>query len=262
MGPPWKIEKAVRKGDYLYAKVKGHPNATRNRYVLYHRIVMENKLGRLLEKNEIVHHVNGNKHDNREENLELTTPSEHTKEHVRIKGHSYIDATCPNCGKFFRKKKAHYFRHIKDKGYFSCSKSCGTRIGRLIQLGKLTRAELAAKFSFVIGSTRDPSWTAPIKRKFDRFRRFHKRKIHYIKWFQGLEYPEHLVSRLGKQTKVDWPPVSEIKKMLLEMPLLEIGKRLGCSDNCVKKHCKTMKIELPKFSRGHWLRTPYPKEAT
>lgn len=46
-----------------------------------HRFIMEQHLGRKLERNEIVHHKNGDKRDNRLENLEVMTLSEHGKFH-------------------------------------------------------------------------------------------------------------------------------------------------------------------------------------
>lgn len=62
---------------YLYYYVNGD----RNNKVPLHRYIMEQHLGRKLNESEIVHHINGNKYDNRIENLELTTRSEHMNKH-------------------------------------------------------------------------------------------------------------------------------------------------------------------------------------
>lgn len=46
-----------------------------------HRYIMEQYLGRKLNKDEVVHHINGKKYDNRIENLQVMSRSEHIKVH-------------------------------------------------------------------------------------------------------------------------------------------------------------------------------------
>ena len=113
------IKKIIKKGDYLYALVPDHPNATKNGYVLMHRVVVENYLNRLLSADEIVHHKDGNKHNNDISNLEVMSAVDHARYHGAQKHRDYVQVRCEYCGKVFLRER----RLIRYKKIF-CSKLC------------------------------------------------------------------------------------------------------------------------------------------
>jgi hypothetical protein len=77
-------------------------------YVYEHRLVAEKKLGRKLRKNEMIHHVDGNKKNNKEENIEVVKDNlEHFFFHRKTngkarripgEGNPWIKCAC-GCGK-------------------------------------------------------------------------------------------------------------------------------------------------------------------
>lgn len=68
--PDWKGGRKLV-GRYWYVYRPDHPNTTKQRYVAEHRLVAEQTLGRYLQRNEVVHHIDGNPQNNDPSNLEV-----------------------------------------------------------------------------------------------------------------------------------------------------------------------------------------------
>jgi hypothetical protein len=75
--PSWKGGKTITSWGYIDIRIG-------NKYVKEHRYVMEQHLGRKLDKSEHIHHINGDRTDNRLENLDLISPSLHSKKHFQM----------------------------------------------------------------------------------------------------------------------------------------------------------------------------------
>jgi hypothetical protein len=82
----WRGGEKKHSQGYVYIFHPNHPSCknkkSTNVYVFEHRLVMEKHLGRYLKPEEVVHHINDIKSDNRLENLKLfSNPAEHHKFH-------------------------------------------------------------------------------------------------------------------------------------------------------------------------------------
>ena len=69
--PKWAGGRSLSSDGYVKIYTPSHPRAQNGIYVYEHTLVMEQVIGRYLFPEETVHHLNGDRQDNRPENLEL-----------------------------------------------------------------------------------------------------------------------------------------------------------------------------------------------
>lgn len=88
-GEGWADEKG-----YYWIRVDGRP-------ILRHRHIMEVALGRPLRQDEIVHHINGVKGDDRRENLAIISRGDHQRHHHQRSLYRWAKShdRCVSCGR-------------------------------------------------------------------------------------------------------------------------------------------------------------------
>jgi hypothetical protein len=112
--PNWKGGRKKTVHGYIELYDPNHPHSDTNGYVKEHIAVVTKHIGRSLEGNEVVHHVNGIRDDNRLINLELMDKADHIamhmKNHVRSKEHcAAISMAKKNIAHLIRRNKMGQF---------------------------------------------------------------------------------------------------------------------------------------------------------
>lgn len=128
----------VRLDGYILIKV-AETGDFQSDWQLEHRAVMENHLGRKLERWETVHHLNKVKTDNRIENLQLLANSEHVGIHPPLRQRILI--TCQECGKEFETwpHKLRQVNETENRKY--CSLPCKYKAwGRIMTAKRFAKA--------------------------------------------------------------------------------------------------------------------------
>ena len=75
--------KKTRQDGYIALYYPSHPRSNKEGYIMEHIYVMEQYIGRPLKSDEVVHHINHKRDDNRINNLQVMTFKEHCSLHMR-----------------------------------------------------------------------------------------------------------------------------------------------------------------------------------
>lgn len=201
---------------YVRIYVPMHPRANTRGYVYEHIVIAEQSIDRSLLKNEIVHHKNGVRWDNRPQNLEVMDKMEHAElggqREEDIKDLEYI----------------HPFNENERPEWYSIKVEVSNNISGFrnfnpdLILKEVEESSLTAvgkKYNVSIGIV-----SSFIKKNFPD-----RKKIPKVRISQ---------KSFERKSKIDWPSDKDLLDSLKIMNMVKLGKMLGVSNTAIKKRLK------------------------
>lgn len=114
----------MKNGPYILIKApEKYPGKKyRGRYAYEHHVVWWQAYGEVLKAGEVLHHLNGNKQDNRIENLQKHSAADHAKIHAADNLVLWVILYCDFCGCQLRRTTRDYRSKLKQgqHNFFCC----------------------------------------------------------------------------------------------------------------------------------------------
>lgn len=137
----------MRNGEYiLVIAPDDYPGKKyRGRYCYEHHLVYWQHHDIVPKKDELIHHIDGNKHHNVIENLELQLRTEHTAHHNRLEGRKHVLLKCPICNIVF--ERLHSKTHLSKKTRATCcSRQCGYKLSKIDDITSLLEGHVVKEY--------------------------------------------------------------------------------------------------------------------
>ncbi len=115
----------MKNGNYELVKApEDYPGKRyRGKYCYEHHLVYWKHTGIIPKKDEVVHHENEDKRDNKFKNLKLKKKIIHDKEHSTT-GKTMVTLTCTFCEDTFKREARQTYNKKKGQKDFYCDRSC------------------------------------------------------------------------------------------------------------------------------------------